>query len=119
MRIAEAGPILDSVPPKTDNYSDDVRLALIDPPRISGNDASIDPPNLALWSGPAMPTRQQCSDLISTQGIRTVEAKKGMVFCVKTHAGRIAVLTITSMSDDFSTGEMAQVTVWSEVSDQD
>ncbi len=64
-----------------------------------------------------MPSRQQCSDLISTQAIETVEVKKGTVVCLQTDAGRIAVLTVTSTSNGFNTGEMAQVTVWAEISD--
>lgn len=115
VRIAETGPDLDVDPPKLDHSSQDVRLALIDPPRITGYGVTSQP-SLALWSGSAMPTRKECSDLLSTQGVPTVEVKKGTVVCIQTDAGRIAVLTITSTSNDFSTGEMAQVTVWSEVS---
>ncbi|WBO65593.1 hypothetical protein [Streptomyces camelliae] len=73
--------------------------------------------NLAVWQGQKMPTRQACSDLISTQGVWMVEVQKGTVICLKTQAGRIAVLTITSTSDSFSTGVMAQATVWSEIAD--
>ncbi len=119
VRIAEAGPKLDSVPAaEGDQLEADVTLGLVDPPRIYGEDGSINPTNLALWPGPGMPDRQQCSDLISTQGIRHIEVKTGTVVCVKTHAGRIAVLTIKSTTNSFSTGEMAQASVWSQVSDQ-
>ncbi|WP_225097880.1 hypothetical protein [Streptomyces sp. CoH27] len=115
VRIAESGPQLDYNPPKRDNLSADVVLGLIDPPRISTKDSSA--VNLAVWPGQKMPTRQACSDLISTQGVWMVEVQKGTVICLKTQAGRIAVLTITSTSDSFSTGVMAQATVWSEISD--
>ncbi|MEV6742625.1 hypothetical protein AB0N14_39530 [Streptomyces sp. NPDC051104] len=115
VRIAEKGPDLDVDPPNADESGEDVRLALIDPPRITGYGVTNEP-TLALWTGSAMPNRQQCSDRISTQGVPTVEVKKGTVVCVKTDGGRIAVVTITSTSNYFSTGEMAQVTVWSEVS---
>ncbi|MFF6997419.1 hypothetical protein ACFY93_21010 [Streptomyces sp. NPDC008313] len=64
-----------------------------------------------------MPTRQECSDLISTQSVSRMEVKKGTIVCVRTHGGRIAVLTVTSTSNNFNTGVMAQATVWSEISD--
>ena len=117
VRIAEMGPDLDANPPAiTDNP--DVRLGQVDPPRLSDSDiGDVNPPPLAVWPGPGMPTRQQCATLVSTQGIRTVEVKKGTVVCLRTDGGRIAVLTITSTTNEFSTGVMAQASVWPEVSD--
>ncbi len=109
MRISSSWLNLDVVPPKSDSSHFDVSLGLVSPPQIDGS--------LALWTGSGMPNRQQCSDLLSTQGMQRVEVKKGTVVCLQTEEGRIAVLTITSTSNDFDTGEMAQVTVWSEVSD--
>ncbi|MFF8953431.1 hypothetical protein ACF09I_32190 [Streptomyces sp. NPDC014940] len=114
VRIAYAGPDLDVVPPKIGEYDNDVHLGLVEPPRIS---TGLSSSALALWSDSAMPSRQQCSDLISTQAIESVEVKKGTVVCLRTDAGRIAVLTVTSTSNGFGSGEMAQVTVWSETSD--
>lgn len=115
VRIAESGPQLDYNPPKRDNLWYDVSLGLIDPPRISTrSDSKV---NLAVWPERKMPTRQECSDLIATQGVWMVEVQKGTVVCLKTEAGRTAVLTITSTSDSFSTGVMAQATVWSEISE--
>ncbi|GAA4680507.1 hypothetical protein [Streptomyces youssoufiensis] len=111
VRIAGVGPDLDVAPPKLDQDAPDIELDFIDPPRI-GTDFS----GLALWSGPAMPARQQCSDLIATQGVRRVEVKKGTVVCLQTDAGRIAVLTVTSTSNTFGTGVLAQVSVWPETS---
>ncbi|MGW5611990.1 hypothetical protein ACWEWI_39350 [Streptomyces sp. NPDC003753] len=115
MRIAETGPDLDVDPPKLDFSGQDVSLGLIDPPRVFGFDPTSQP-SLALWTGSTMPNRQQCSDLLSTQSVPHLEVKKGTVFCIQTDAGRIAVVTVTSTSNDFHTGEMAQVTVWSEAS---
>ncbi|MEE1769955.1 hypothetical protein PUR34_17820 [Streptomyces sp. JV185] len=114
VRIAYAGPDLDVVPPKIDEYDNDVHLGLVEPPRIS---TSLSSSALALWSDSTMPSRQQCSDLISTQAVELVEVKKGTVVCLRTDAGRIVVLTVTSTSNGFGSGEMAQVTVWSEASD--
>lgn len=115
VRIAEAGPQLDYKPPKIDAFSGDARLGTINPPTIFTEIGSG--PTLALWSEQKTPTRQQCSDLISTQGISRVEVRKGTLICLKTQAGRIAVLTITSTSNSFNTGVMAHATVWSEISD--
>ncbi|MEV6425642.1 hypothetical protein [Streptomyces sp. NPDC051662] len=107
--------MLDEKPPKLDRYSADVHLGLINPPRISSDTGSDI--NLALWPEQRMPTRQECFDLISTQGVWRVEVRQGKVVCLKTQAGRIAVLTVTSTSNSFSTGVTAQATVWSEISD--
>lgn len=116
MRISEDGLFLDENPPKVEPNAAlyDVRLGLVEPPRIS---ADIGDSDLAKWTGQEMPTRQDCSDLIDTQGVETVEVEKGTVVCVRTSEERIAVLTITSTSNDFNTGELAQATVWSATSD--
>lgn len=115
VRIAESGPQLDYKPPKLDRYTQDVRLALVNPPRIATrHDSDVD---LAVWHEQKMPTRQECSDLISTQGVWMVEVEKGTVVCLRTQEGRTAVLTVTSTSNSFGTGVTAQATVWSEISD--
>ncbi|MER8090640.1 hypothetical protein ABTZ57_37560 [Streptomyces sp. NPDC094048] len=118
VRIANAGPDLDVVPPKFGivDPDPDVVIAPFDPSHIDAYSV-VNEPRLALWTGSTMPNRQDCSDLLSTQGGTRVEVKKGTVVCVRTDAGRIAVLTVTSTSDDSDTGDTAQVTVWSEVSD--
>ncbi|MFC9926206.1 hypothetical protein [Streptomyces sp. NPDC127190] len=111
VRISEYGPMLDKNPPGRSRYGfeADVQLGLVDPPRLSSDD-----PTLALWSGRGMPTRQDCSDLVNTKGVTMVEAKAGSVICLTTKEGRTAVLTITSISNQFSTGVLAQASVWSE-----
>ncbi|WP_133885571.1 hypothetical protein [Streptomyces sp. BK208] len=114
VRIAYAGPDLDVVPPRIDENDNDVHLGLVEPPRIS---TGLSSSALALWSDSTMPSRQQCSDLISTQTIDPVEVKKGTILCLRTDAGRIAVLTVTATSNGFNAGEMAQVTVWSRIDD--
>ncbi|TMU94833.1 hypothetical protein [Streptomyces sp. DASNCL29] len=109
VRIAEHGPRLDKVPPKIDAGSGDLDLGLVNPPRLTAWQ-----PDLAIWSERGMPTRQECSELVSAQGVRQVEAKVGAVVCVNTMEGRAAVLTITSISDSFTTGVTAEATVWSQ-----
>ncbi|MEU8870395.1 hypothetical protein AB0D24_04370 [Streptomyces javensis] len=109
VRIAEHGPRLDKVPPKIDAGSGDVDLGLVNPPRLTTWQ-----PDLAVWSERGMPTRQECSELVSAQGVRRVEAKVGAVVWVNTMEGRTAVLTITSISNSFTTGVTAEATVWSQ-----
>ncbi|GHG81131.1 hypothetical protein [Streptomyces griseocarneus] len=118
VRIAESGPKLDAVPPTTEKYARDVRLALVDPPRLAGADSSLNPTNLAEWKGQGKPGRKECADLVSTQGVghMMTEVKEGTVICVRTTGGRTAVLTVTSTSNSFSTGVMAETTVWSQAS---
>jgi hypothetical protein len=118
VRIAESGPRLDLAPPQMAGSGQaDVWLGLINPPRISDSSYGTYPPNLALWTDSTKtPTRQECADQVSTQGTRRVEAKVGSVLCVRTDGGRIAALTITSISNDFGTGVQAQAIVWSAVS---
>ncbi|MFJ9683678.1 hypothetical protein ACIRP2_37480 [Streptomyces sp. NPDC101194] len=118
VRIANAGPDLDVVPPKIGiaDPDPDIVIAPFDPSHIDAYSV-VNEPRLALWTGSKMPNRRDCSDLLSTQGGTRVKVEKGTVVCVRTDAGRIAVLTITSTSNDSDIGDTAQVTVWSEVSD--
>lgn len=118
VRIAERGPQLDSAHPKlVDAFHADVRMTLTgDPPQI-GSAAASEVPNLALWSGRGMPTREQCADKVSTEGVKALPAEKGEVVCLITQGGRAAVLTLTSVTNKFDTGVEAEATVWSEVSE--
>ncbi|MEU6970781.1 hypothetical protein AB0A71_24180 [Kitasatospora aureofaciens] len=71
--------------------------------------------DLAVWTGKGMPTRKQCADLVSTQGQFAAAVAVGTVVCED--PGRAsAVLTITSVTDNFNTGLTAQATVWSKQS---
>ncbi|MER7394530.1 hypothetical protein ABT381_03300 [Streptomyces sp. NPDC000151] len=109
VRINEEGLRLDKKPPeRTPGYSADVQLGLVEPPRLTGSASGF-----ALWPERRMPTRQECSDLASTQGVEQLEVTKGAVVCLTTIEGRTAVLTITSVSNNFNTGVMAQASVWS------
>ncbi|MEU6973955.1 hypothetical protein AB0A71_40805 [Kitasatospora aureofaciens] len=110
VRIAESGPELDKNPPVLDRYQWDVQLGLISPIQIHTQSMTSD---LAVWTGQGMPTRKQCADLVSTQGQFAATVTVGTVVCVKTQGGRTAVLTITSVTDNFNSGLTAQATVWS------
>ena len=114
VRIAEDGLTLDEMPPEHIPGGDgDIKLGLVNPPRVS----AMYTPDLALWPGKSMPSEQQCSELVSTQGTRNVEATVGAVICVSTVEGRTAALTVTATSNSFTTGVTARATVWSGASD--
>ena len=72
-------------------------------------------PTIALWSNSAEPTRQQCSDLISTQAVETLPVSKDSRYCVKTAANRVAFITEISLNDAIHS-YTALVTVWSATS---
>lgn len=69
-------------------------------------------PTIALWGNPAKPTRQQCADVISTQGVESLELSKSSSYCVKTAADRVAFITELSFNNA-SYAYTAAVTVWS------
>ncbi|MEU2038132.1 hypothetical protein [Nocardia niwae] len=69
-------------------------------------------PTLALWTTQAAPTRQQCADLVATQGAETLPVTKDSAYCVKTAAGRTAFLTGISVNNAIH-AYTASVTVWS------
>ncbi|MEV4241107.1 MULTISPECIES: hypothetical protein [unclassified Nocardia] len=72
-------------------------------------------PTIASWSNPAKPTRQQCADLIVTQGVESLPLSKNSSYCVKTAANRVAFITELSLSDAIH-AYTAVVTVWSATS---
>lgn len=68
-------------------------------------------PTIALWNGPAEPTRQECSNLISTQGAENLPVSADSSYCVKTAANRVAFVTELSL-DNAGDAYKATVTVW-------
>jgi eukaryotic-like serine/threonine-protein kinase len=68
-------------------------------------------PNLALWTGPGTPTRQQCAEQVDTTGNGRVHIPKGRIGCLRTSKDRVAMFTVTAYPDD-SFSVTAQVTVW-------
>jgi hypothetical protein len=66
---------------------------------------------LARWPGPGTPTRQQCADLISTQGDERVHIPVGRIGCLSTSKDHIAMLTVTGFKDD-TFAVTGRVTVW-------
>ncbi|GAA4910135.1 hypothetical protein ACFPM3_11355 [Streptomyces coeruleoprunus] len=114
LRITEEGPRLDERPPVKYSYLRDVWLAQTDPAVLQGSDWSVNSTNLALWQGSTAPTRKDCAELVSTQGIDQVEVGRGTVVCVRTMYGRTAVLTVVSVSSSLRQGVLAEARVWSE-----
>ncbi|PSK65217.1 hypothetical protein B0E53_02847 [Micromonospora sp. MH33] len=55
---------------------------------------------LARWPGPGTPTRQQCADLISSQGDERVHIPVGRIGCLSTSKDHIVMLTVTRFKDD-------------------
>ncbi|MGC4749186.1 hypothetical protein ACLQ28_26545 [Micromonospora sp. DT201] len=68
-------------------------------------------PSIAAWEEVPRPTREQCADLISTQGTETLPIADDSRFCVRTAADRVAYLAIKKF-DRASGTYLADVTVW-------
>ncbi|WP_275560794.1 hypothetical protein [Streptomyces sp. 5-6(2022)] len=68
-------------------------------------------PTVARWDGTAKPTRQQCSELITTQGSETLPFAAGQRYCVKSRKGRIAAVTAGAFDED-SGNYAGHITVW-------
>jgi hypothetical protein len=70
---------------------------------------------VALWVGSTAPSEEDCSSLVTTQGVSSFEGsvtvKPGSIVCVITGAGRTASLQIlsTHQNPDFA---MVNTTVW-------
>ncbi|WP_214415399.1 hypothetical protein [Sphaerisporangium fuscum] len=72
-------------------------------------------PTVALWETAAKPTREQCTEMISTQGTETLRITSGTRFCARTAGGRTAFVTVKSF-DDSREAYKATATVWDAVS---
>ncbi|URM89218.1 hypothetical protein LUW75_03445 [Streptomyces sp. MRC013] len=108
------GHVLDERPPVRQPFFGDVRLGEDDPPVLYGSElAAPGSTNLALWQRPAAPTREECAELVSAQGVDRVEVGRGSVVCVRTQGGRTAVLTVVSAGGDARGGVRAETRVWS------
>ncbi|MFJ4435500.1 hypothetical protein [Streptomyces sp. NPDC088923] len=68
-------------------------------------------PTVARWDAPAKPTRQQCAELITTQGSETLPVTAGKRYCVKSGRGRVAVVTAGAFDQD-SGNYTGTMTVW-------
>ncbi|MFF1870940.1 hypothetical protein [Kitasatospora herbaricolor] len=115
VRMSILGLRLDAAPPTGGSGdSSDAQLNPLDG-SITGNYDPAGLGNLALWTGRGTPTGRQCADSISQGGVSVLQVAEGSVVCVGTRAGRMALLTITSVGTDFVNGGTADVIVWSEI----
>jgi len=71
---------------------------------------------ISVWSGSATPTRSQCYDQVSSQGVEQVTVTNGTMVCVYTAGGRIALVKVLDDQADGGDGILTDVTVWSQVS---
>ncbi|MFD3353120.1 hypothetical protein [Streptomyces fradiae] len=115
LRIGGAdGPQLDQEPPVKVQFMRDLWLVEADPPVLHGSDMGGPyGSNLALWDRPEAPTRKECAERVSTQGVDEVVVGRGSVVCVRTLYGRTAVLTVESVGGDARTGITVRARVWS------
>lgn len=70
---------------------------------------------IALWDGPAEPTRQQCRELVITRGVESLIVTKDSRFCALTEQNRVAFVSGLSFSDTI-TVYVAMVKIWSATS---
>ena len=71
---------------------------------------------ISVWSGSATPTRSQCYDQVSSQGVEQITVTNGTMVCVYTAGGRIALVKVLDDQADGGDGILTDVTVWSQVS---
>jgi Protein kinase domain len=70
---------------------------------------------LAAWTGSAAPTRTQCYDQVSSQGVNQLAVTDGAMVCVITAMDRVALLKVVDDQADSGDGILTDVTVWSQV----
>ncbi|MEU7000437.1 serine/threonine-protein kinase [Nonomuraea sp. NPDC046570] len=105
IRFRGEGADLDSVPPNVIDASGDWDV------NEAAGESMIGSPDDALrvWSGTGEPTRQECRELVRTQGSDTASVDEGDLVCVITSDQRVALLKITGIN--FSS-VLATAKVW-------
>jgi glycerol uptake facilitator-like aquaporin len=115
---------LDTVPPRVLPANDGASLWVNYDSSGNGVDATLyglgggsftTLPSIAPWNSRAKPTRQQCQQAISTQGVETLPASTGNRYCAKTGAGRIVFVAIEKYNR-VSASYMATVIIWENTS---
>jgi len=102
--IGGQGIDLDDITPTVDPSS----YTLSDTSGVLQADTGV---TFAVWTGAANPSYAQCHQWVLTHGTQQIQLVTGMQLCVLTAAGRTALVTITSLSNDNNTAE-AEATVW-------
>jgi hypothetical protein len=98
-RITSSGYNLDTVPPESDSLTPSLNATFNPKGQIeltTGNYGS----KIAQWSGPGDPNEQQCGDTANTTNAGTVIVSRGATYCVVTHVGTVAALTVTDIGHD-------------------
>lgn len=101
------GADLDALPPKVNEFNDDLGLHSID----AGGEAEVRADRLALVPSGRSPDLQDCSNLTATKGVDSVAVTEGRMFCVETDKGRIALLTLNEVHPEAESIDVT-VTVW-------
>jgi serine/threonine protein kinase len=70
---------------------------------------------LAVWTGKGTPSRSQCYNQVSSQGVEQVTVTDGTMVCDITAGNRVALLKVLDTSADSGNGILAYVIVWSSV----
>ncbi|HET9168855.1 MAG TPA: serine/threonine-protein kinase [Actinospica sp.] len=68
---------------------------------------------LATWTGTGTPSRGQCYDQVSSQGVEQVTVSNGTMVCDITVGNRVALLKVLDDTADNGNGILTEVTVWS------
>ena len=115
--ITVNGTDLDSVP--VNNGASTAISSLYDTSGLSTSYALGGLPNggnLAVWSSSTSPTRSQCYDQVSSQGVSSVTVSDGTMVCVITAQERVALVKVVDDQADNAEGLLTDVIVWSQVS---
>lgn len=70
---------------------------------------------LADWTGSGVPTRSQCYDQVSSQGVDQVTVSNGTYVCSITAGGRVALLKVLDDQANDGNGILVDATVWARV----
>lgn len=103
---------LDPIPPHpgTGSLDFDIGVSGGGEDRVS-DDSPLNGLNIASWPGSSLPSRKECSIKIDTNGASDITVRAGDIVCVKTTAGRIAVLKLIRVRDNYEP-DTADATVW-------
>jgi hypothetical protein len=70
---------------------------------------------LSVWSGSTPPTRTQCYDQVSSQGVQQATVVDGTMVCLITPGNRVALLTVLDDQADNNNGIKVDADVWSQI----
>ena len=71
--------------------------------------------NLAAWTSSNTPTRSECYNQVSSQGVSEVQVTDGMLICVLTAGDRVALIKVLDNQANNANDILTYVTVWTQV----